>query len=149
MQGRINQIGESFARIEDIQKQIDVRVDQSGEQAYAARVKDASRPVRAQLEVVRTELVDWYNHDDQATLHFPIKLYNMMLSLNDQVLGQDAAPNKQHGEILADLGGKVDVQLQRLQQLEEKEIKALNGLLQEVGLPPIYLAPREKAKTVI
>ena len=148
VQGRINQIGESFARIEDIQKQIDVRVDQSGEQTYAARVKDASRPVRAQLEVVRTELVDWYNHDDQATLHFPIKLYNMMLSLNDQVLGQDAAPNKQHGEILADLGGKVDVQLQRLQQLEEKEIKALNGLLQEVGLPPIYLAPKEKAKTV-
>ena len=86
-------------------------VDASADQAYAARVKDASKPVRSQLEVVRTELVDWYNHGDQATLHFPIKLYNMMLSLNDQVLGQDAAPNKQHGEILSDLGSKVDGQL--------------------------------------
>ena len=148
VQGRINQIGDAFARIEDIQKQIDVRVDQSAEQAYAGRVKDASKPVRQQLEVVRTELVDWYNHDDQATLHFPIKLYNMMLSLNDQVIGQDAAPNKQHGEILADLGGKVDVQLQRLQGLEEKEIKGLNALLTELGLPPIFLAPKDKLKTV-
>ena len=143
VQGRINQIGEAFARIEDIQKQIDVRVDQSAEQAYAQRMKDASKPVREQLEVVRTELVDWYNHDDQATLHFPIKLYNMMLSLNDQVIGQVAAPNKQHGEILAELGGKVDVQLQRLQQLEDKEIKGLNTLLIELGLPPIYVPPRK------
>ena len=143
VQGRINQIGEAFARIEDLQKQIDTRIEHSAEREYAQRVKDAARPVRAQLEVVRTELVDWYNHDDQSTLHFPIKLYNMMLSLNDQVLGQDAAPNRQHGEILAELGGKVDVQIARLQQLEEKEIKELNVLLAELGLPPVYVPPRK------
>ena len=50
--------------------------------------------MRERLEVVRTELVDWFNHDDQATLHFPIKLYNMMLTLNSQVLGQEAAPDR-------------------------------------------------------
>jgi hypothetical protein len=141
VRGRLGDIVDAFTRIEDLQQQIDVRVQQSSEQAYAQRVKDAAKPVRDQLEVVRTELVDWYNHDDQATLHFPIKLYNMMLSLNSQVLGQDAAPTKQHGEILEDLGGKVDVQLQRLQQLEANEIKALNRLLQELGLPPVFIPP--------
>lgn len=141
VQGRIGDIVDAFGRIEDLQKQIDVRVEQSSEQAYAQRVKDAAKPVREQLEVVRTELVDWYNHDDQATLHFPIKLYNMMLSLNSQVLGQEAAPTRQHGEILDDLGGKVDVQLQRLQQLEANEIRSLNQLLQELGLPPIFVPP--------
>jgi len=141
VRGRIADIVDAFARIEDLQGQIDVRVQQAADQAYAARVKEASKPVRDQLEVVRTELVDWYNHDDQATLHFPIKLYNMMLSLNSQVLGQDAAPTKQHGEILEELGGKVDVQLQRLQQLEANEIRALNALLQELGLPHIFVPP--------
>ena len=141
VRGRIGDIVDAFTRIEDLQKQIDVRVEQSSEQPHAQRVKDASKPVREQLEVVRTELVDWYNHDDQATLHFPIKLYNMMLSLNSQVLGQDAAPTRQHGAILDDLGGKVDVQLQRLQQLEANEIRALNRLLQELGLPPVFVPP--------
>ncbi len=141
VQGRLNGIVESFDRIEDLQKQIDVRVKESSAQDYAKRVKDAATPVREHLEVVRTELVDWFNHDDQATLHFPIKLYNMMLSLNSQVLGQEAAPTKQHSEILDDLGGKIDVQLQRLQQLEATEIKALNALLQELGLPPIFVPP--------
>lgn len=147
VRGRIDDIANAFARIEDLQGQIDVRVQQSSDQVYAQRVKDAAKPVRDQLEVVRTELVDWYNHDDQATLHFPIKLYNMMLSLNSQVLGQDAAPTKQHGEILDDLGGKVDVQLQRLQALEANEIKKLNTLLQELGLPPVFVPP-SSVKTV-
>ncbi len=141
VRGRIGDIVDAFTRIEDLQQQIDVRVQQSSEQAYAQRVKEAAQPVRAQLEVVRTELVDWYNHDDQATLHFPIKLYNMMLSLNSQVLGQEAAPNTQHGGILDELGGKVDVQLQRLQQLEANELRRLNALLQELGLPIIFVPP--------
>lgn len=148
VQGRMNSIVEGFDRIEDLQKQIDVRVDQSSEQEYAKRVKEAATPVRQALEVVRTELVDWFNHDDQATLHFPIKLYNMMLTLNAQVLGQEAAPTKQHGEILDDLGGKVDVQLQRLQQLEANEIKSLNALLTELGLPPIFVPPAKGKKTI-
>jgi len=148
VQGRMNGIVDAFSRIEDLQQQIDVRVDHSVEQDYAKRVKDAATPVRQALEVVRTELVDWFNHDDQATLHFPIKLYNMMLTLNAQVLGQEAAPTKQHGEILDDLGGKVDVQLLRLQQLEANEIKSLNALLQELGLPPIFVPPVKGKKTI-
>ncbi len=148
VQGRLNGIVDAFARIEDLQKQIDVRVDQSSELEFAKRVKDAATPVREHLEIVRTELVDWFNHDDQATLHFPIKLYNMMLSLNSQVLGQETKPTKQHGEILDDLGGKVDVQLQRLQQLEATEIKTLNTLLQEIGLPPIFVPPMVVKKAI-
>lgn len=148
VQDRLNSIVESFERIEDLQKQIDVRVKHSSDQAYAKRVKDAATPVRERLEVVRTELVDWFNHDDQMTLHFPIKLYNMMLSLNSQVVGQEAAPNKQHGEILEELGGKVDVQLQKLQQLEAGEIKTLNVLLQELGLPPVYVPPAKGTKAI-
>ena len=70
------------------------------------------------------------------------------MSLNSQVLGQETKPTKQHGEILDDLGGKVDVQLQRLQQLEATEIKALNTLLQEIGLPPIFVPPPVVKKAI-
>jgi photosystem II stability/assembly factor-like uncharacterized protein len=148
VQGRMNSITDAFARINDLQQQIDVRIEQSSEQDYAKRVKDAAKPVRERLEVVRTELVDWFNHDDQATLHFPIKLYNMMLTLNSQVLGQEAAPTQQHGAIVNDLGGKIDVQLEALQKLESDELKKLNVLLQEVGLPPIFVPPVPKGKII-
>ena len=41
VRGRIDDIANAFARIEDLQGQIDVRVQQSSDQVYAQRVKDA------------------------------------------------------------------------------------------------------------
>lgn len=54
VQGRMNSIVDAFARINDLQQQIDVRVKQSADQDYAKRVKDAATPVRDRLELVRT-----------------------------------------------------------------------------------------------
>ena len=138
---KITAISEAFNRIEELQAQIDTRVNQTSDQSYAARLKEASTPVRANLEKVRGELVDWYNHVDQSTLHFPIRLYNMMLTLASQVQSADAAPTKQHGEIFSDLGAKVDVQLRALQQIEANELSALNKLLLQLEVPPVFVKP--------
>ena len=138
---RITAISEAFNRIEELQAQIDNRVTQTSDQSFAKRLKDATTPVRAKLEVVRGELVDWYNHADQSTLHFPIRLYNMMLSLASQVQSADAAPTKQHGEIFNDLSAKVEAQLRALQQVESTEVPALNKLLLQLEVPPVYIKP--------
>ena len=144
---KITEISEAFNRIEDLQAQIDTRVGQTKDQSYAKSLTTATKPVRDKLEVVRTELVDWYNHADQSTLHFPIRLYNMMLTLADQVQSADAAPTKQHGEIFTELGGKVDVQIRALQQIEASELAALNKLLIQLGVPPVFVKP-VKAKGI-
>jgi flagellar hook-basal body complex protein FliE len=141
VRNKITEISDAFNRIEELQEQIDKRVEQTKDQSYASSLKNATKPVREKLEVVRTELVDWYNHVDQSTLHFPIRLYNMMLTLADQVQSADAAPTKQHGEIFIDLGGKVDVQIRALQQIEASEIAAINKLLIQLGVPPVYVKP--------
>jgi photosystem II stability/assembly factor-like uncharacterized protein len=138
---KITEISEAFNRIEELQEQIDKRVEQTKDQSYATSLTTATKPVRDKLEVVRSELVDWYNHADQSTLHFPIRLYNMMLSLADQVQSADAAPTKQHGEIFTDLGGKVDAQVRVLQQIEANELGTLNKLLIQLGVPPVFVKP--------
>ena len=138
---KITTISEAFNRIEELQSQIDNRVSQTSDQSYAVRLTDATKPVRAKLEQVRGELVDWYNHADQSTLHFPIRLYNMMLTLAAQVQSADAAPTKQHGEIFTDLGAKVDLQLRALQQIESNELAALNKLLLQLEVPPVFVKP--------
>ena len=140
---KITEISESFNRIEELQEQIDNRVGQTKDQAYATALKAATKPVREKLERVRTELVDWYNHADQATLHFPVKLYNIMLTISDQVQSADAAPTKQHGEMFADFGGRVDVQVAQLREIEARELAALNRQLADWGVPPIYIKARK------
>jgi hypothetical protein len=61
--------------------------------------------------------------------------------LADQVQSADAAPTKQHGEIFIDLSGKVDVQIRALQQIEASEIAAINKLLIQLGVPPVFVKP--------
>jgi hypothetical protein len=80
-----------------------------------------------------------YTKADQATLNYPIKLYQMFLSLNGQVLEGTAPPTKQHGEITSDLGGKLDVQLKTLQGLEDKELNEFNALLSKLGVPNVFV----------
>jgi hypothetical protein len=140
---RINEIVENTLRTEDIQAQLDARVTQTKDQAYAKRVDSTAKAVRAKFESVRDELYEIACHVDQCTLDQPVKLYNWFITLNAQVQQGDFAPTKQHGEIYDELNGKLQVQLRRLQQLEVEDLAAFNRLLQELGVPGVFVAPRK------
>ncbi|HJU75044.1 MAG TPA: glycosyl hydrolase [Gemmatimonadaceae bacterium] len=140
---RINEIAESFNRIEDLQKQLDERVRQTSSQAFASRVKDAAKGVREKLEGVRREIAEVYSHTDQITLHYPVKLYNWFITLNAQVQDGDGAPAKQHNEIYSELAGKLGTQLNALAKIEDQDIAAFNRLLQELQVPGVYVPPRK------
>jgi len=144
---RITDVSEAATRIEDIQSQLDQRVSQAKGQAYATRVADAAKPLRAKLETVRAELYEVGCHVDQCSLDQPMKLYNMLITMNAQVQTGDYAPTKQHGEMFADFSSKVGDQLRKLQQLEDADLVALNKLLTELQLPVVFVPPR-KATTM-
>ncbi|MFN8715455.1 MAG: hypothetical protein ACK50C_00535, partial [Gemmatimonadaceae bacterium] len=121
---------------------LDERARQASAQAYAKDVRDASSALLKKLEAVSAEIYEVYTKADQATLNYPIKLYQMFISLNAQVLEGTNPPTRQHGEITNDLGGKLDVQLRTLQGLEDKELSAFNALLSRLGVPNVF-APKK------
>ncbi|AMW06650.1 hypothetical protein GEMMAAP_07435 [Gemmatimonas phototrophica] len=136
---RITSITETVQRVQDLQRQLDERARQASSQAYAKEVRDASTALRKKLEAVRAEIYEVYTKADQATLNYPIKLYQMFISLNAQVLEGTNPPTRQHGEITSDLGGKLDVQLKTLQGLEDKELSEFNALLSRLGVPNVFV----------
>ena len=144
---RITDVVDGATRIEDIQAQLDQRATQSKGQAYASRVADAVKPLRAKLETIRAELYEVSCHVDQCSLDQPMKLYNMLITMNAQVQTGDYGPTKQHGEMFADFSGKVGDQLKKLQAIEDADLVAINKLLTELQLPVVYVPPR-KATTM-
>jgi hypothetical protein len=140
---RITEVVESATRIEDVQAQLDQRAAQSADQPFAKRVTGAATPLRLKFETLRDELYEVGCHVDECTLDQPIRLYNMLISLNAQLQQGDYGPTKQHGEVSEDLAAKLDAVLQRLQQLEDGDLAAFNKLLQELGLPAVYTKPRK------
>lgn len=140
---RLNEIAENVKRTEEIQRQLDARATQTKDQPYAKRVDSVAKAVRGRFEKVREELYEIGCHVNQCTLDMPVKLYNWFITLNAQVQQGDYPPTKQHGEIYTDLTGKLQVQLRTLQQLEDNDLAAFNRLLQELGVPAVFVAPRK------
>ena len=101
----------------------------------------AGKALRAKFEAVRAEVYEVYTKADQSTLNYPVKLYQMFLTLNLQVQTGDQGVTQQHGEIFTDLSAKLEVQLQIMRKLEATDLAEFNKLMKKVGLPDIYVAP--------
>jgi hypothetical protein len=137
LRGRVNAVVDAAERIETMQKQLDARTEQAKGQPYAARVQAASRSLRGKLEAVRSELVEVHAHADEITLHFPVKIYNQLLTLNSQILSADAAPTASQRQSLAQLGAATDAQLAALRTLEAGEVTAFNKMIRDLDVPAV------------
>jgi hypothetical protein len=142
---RITEVAEAAVRVEDLQSQLDTRAKQTKDEAFGKRVGDAAKAVRKKLESVRAELFEIGCHVDQCTLDQPIRLYNMLITLNMQVQTGDYGPTKQHGEIYTDLSGKVMEQLRKLQQIEDTDLAAFNKMLDELKIPGVFVPAKKVA----
>jgi hypothetical protein len=139
VQKKTNELSEAVQRILDIEHAMDERVNDTKSQAYAKRISDAVTPIRAKLEAIRDTLVEIHSHVDQITLHYPVRYYNMLLSLAGMVQSADAGPTDQEGGIYREIAPKVDQQINRLRTIEGADIAAFNNLLKELNVPAVMI----------
>ncbi len=140
VQEKTNQLADAAARMARIQQELDARTQQTKGQPYADRVSSAAKSLSAKLDVLRDSLIEIHSHADQITLHYPVRYYNMLLSLADMVQSGDGAPTKQEGEIYRDIAPKVDKQLAAFHALEANDLAAFNRLLKELDVPGVMVA---------
>jgi hypothetical protein len=144
MVGRqLTALTQSVERVQDIQRQTDERKKQAGGLPQADEIGKSASALREKFEGVRAELYEVYTKADQATLNYPIKLYQMWITMNSQVLEGDSRPTDQHQAIFRDLTARQQVQLDALARLETTDLVAFNELLKKAGLPPVYVPPKK------
>jgi photosystem II stability/assembly factor-like uncharacterized protein len=140
VQTKTNELSDAVTRILGIERALDERTSAAKGQAYAKRIADAAKPLQEKLEAVRDSLVEIHSHADQITLHYPVRYYNMLLSLAGMVQSADMAPTQQEGAIYRDIAPKVDAQITRLRAIESSDLAAFNTLMRELNVPAILVA---------
>ena len=140
VQTKTNELSDAVTRILGIERALDERTGSAKGQSYAKRITDAAKPLHDKLEAVRDSLVEIHSHADQITLHYPVRYYNMLLSLAGMVQSADMAPTQQEGEIYRDIAPKVDAQITRLRAIESNELAAFNALMRELNVPAILVS---------
>ncbi|MEJ2219053.1 MAG: hypothetical protein P8099_20900, partial [Gemmatimonadota bacterium] len=133
----IDTIAASIKRIDELEGQLDTWKSAVTGKPFAARVDSAAGVVRDSLESVRAALVCVHCHADESSLNYPIQLYNKLISFNMMVLSAHAQPTDADMKVYADLRGKLDAQLARLDAAESGPVAALNGLLDQLGVQRI------------
>ena len=141
VQSKTNELSDAVKRILDIEHALSERSGAAKGQAYEKRVSDAVKPINDKLEAVRDSLVEIHSHADEITLHYPIRYYNMLLSLAGMVQSADAAPTEQEGAIYRDVAPRVDAQIARLRAIEGTDLAAFNALMKELNVPAVVVAP--------
>jgi len=130
----IDTIAASIKRIDGLEHQMDIFKKAVAGKPFAARVDSAASVAHDSLESVRAALVCVHCHADESSLNYPIQLYNKLISFNMMVLSAHAQPTDADMKVYADLRGKLDAQLARLDGVESGPIAALNGLLDSLGV---------------
>ena len=132
---RIDTLAAAVERIERAQQQLDSWGAWTKGRADAARIKSQGDSLKARLDALRSRLTEPHAHADESTLHFPIQIYNQLLSLNAMVQSADAAPTKQEQEVFQELSGRLDTELAQLASLETTDLAAFNRMLRDLNVP--------------
>jgi photosystem II stability/assembly factor-like uncharacterized protein len=139
VESKTNELSDGVQRILGLEQALAARVSDTKGQAYAKRISDAAKPLHDRLEAIRDSLVEIHSHADQITLHYPVRYYNMLLSLAGMVQSADAAPTAQEGAIYRDIAPRVDRQLARLRDIEASDLAAFNTLMKELNVPAVVV----------
>ncbi len=134
---RIDTLVAAVERIEQAERQLASWAEWTKQRPEAARIKSQADSLKTKLEAVRGRLTEPHAHADEATLHWPIQIYNQLLTLNAMVQSADAAPTKQEQDVFQELSGRLDQELARLASLETSELAAFNRLLRDLNVPAV------------
>jgi photosystem II stability/assembly factor-like uncharacterized protein len=131
---RVSEANEAVVRIRDIKRAIDERLGETEDRAIARQAES----VKSQLSAVEQEIYQVKNESSQDPLNFPIKLNNKIAALMGVVESAEAPPTDQSYEVYDHLSGLLQVQLDRLEEVEATELARLNEMLRGAGMEEVY-----------
>jgi photosystem II stability/assembly factor-like uncharacterized protein len=137
VQQTTNDLSDAVTHILDLEQQLGERLEQTKKQSYAARLTAAATPLRQKLEAIRDSLVEVHSHADQITLHYPIRLYNMLLSLADMVQSGEGAPTQQEAQVYREIAAQVERHVAQLRTLDTTDVAAFNRMMRELEVPAL------------
>ena len=122
---------DAIADIIAVRADLRAAVARSEQTAAAAVMAVQGAALDASLASVQDELVQMNIRDGNDVLTYPAKLNNLVAALAPVVAASDTAPTAQSYEVFKDLSGRLDRQLERLDSIMAKDIKAFNTLAED------------------
>jgi len=136
---KFSETSEAILQIRDIRKQIDEITNRLKDQPSGKAIADSAKPLKAKLTAIEEELYQTKNQSSQDPLNYPIRLNNKLAALGSVVASADAAPTDQSYVLYEELSGKINTQLQKLDETIRTDLPAFNKLVREQDVPAVFV----------
>jgi photosystem II stability/assembly factor-like uncharacterized protein len=143
---KFSETSEAILQIRDIRKQIDEITNRLKDQPSGKAIADAAKPLKAKLTAIEEELYQTKNQSSQDPLNYPIRLNNKLAGLGSVVASADSAPTDQSYVLYEELSGKINIQLQKLDETIRTDLPAFNKLVREQDVPAVFIKPKSREK---
>jgi DNA anti-recombination protein RmuC len=132
---KLSELHEGVNKLRAVRKQVDAWSERLGDEG----VTKAGEALKDRLREVEEELIQWRAKAGQDTLNFPVKLNAKLAALIGSINGMEGTPTEQSREVFADLAGKVDTQLKKLDAILKEDVPSFNAKVKAVAADAIAL----------
>jgi hypothetical protein len=105
--------------------------------AAAEAVARAAGTLQEKLSAIEDEVIQVRYKGARDRLDLPVKLNAKLAELTSVVAAADFAPPQQTYDVFHEISGKIDLQLQRLDEVIAQDVTGFEHLLRELQIPAI------------
>jgi len=141
IQHKYDEVQKAILRIRDLRtqlKDLEGRIDST-----AKPIKKLSDSLIRRLTQIEEALYQTKAKSGQDVLNFPIRINDKLSGLYGVASGGNAPPSKQFREVYATLSAAADLQLDKLKDVVNSGLPALNTLIYEQKIPVIAVKEKE------
>jgi hypothetical protein len=136
---KLTETHDAIVRIRDVRDQLKSVADRSRAAGLDTSVAAAARNVTARLTAIEEALYQTKNKSNQDPLNYPIRLNNKLAQLTGVLTSADAPPTDQTYQVYDEIAGRIDVQLDKLKEVLDKDLASFNQLVREKEIPAVIV----------
>ncbi len=134
---KLSEVHEQIERIRKVREQLVQFRKRAGKDEKAKPLIAAAKELDRKMTAVEETLYQTKNRSPQDPLNFPIRLNDKLAAVAGSAAIGDHAPTAQQRAVQAQLVGKIDAELAKLQAIWSTDLPALNRLIEQSGVPAI------------
>lgn len=142
---KLTETHKAINQIRQIKKQVGDYMGSVKDTTISKRLEGLTKPMMKQLDEIEGKLMQPKARAFQDLLAHPIQLNDKLAGVKSVVGSADSAPTKQSYAAAEDLSKKIDMQLDKLQKIVDKDIPAFNDMVAEQKTPVINLKKKESS----
>ncbi|MBS1812213.1 MAG: glycosyl hydrolase [Acidobacteria bacterium] len=139
IRNKLDETHNAIIKIRDVRQQIEAVSKRIAAQPNAKAVVDSGKALNAKITAIEEALYQTKNQSSQDPLNYPIRLNNKLAALGGSVGGSDNPPTDQALQVYANLSGRIDAELKKLDEVLKADVPAFNKAVKELELPAVIL----------